>query len=617
MFNRRFNKYFFYLTLFVFFLLVFPPSVSANYTYTDDFDDGYLGSEWVVNNYRHGNDGSYSSFITPFIINENNGVLNITGSGNYNDWVGKSVILENQIVSNGKIYVETSVSINNSDDRYQAHITIEVNKDNRIVFSMGKGSYYLAQLIYEEYGQVRCEGGAINPGGCAAIPFPQSINTDYILKILYDTETNLVTGFINGDQIIQGTYMGDVSNFKVGIAISSIPNYNSFVDASFDYFKATQVDENLNMLDVPDLKQIAPESWSGDQYDHLSGVTISDSGCALTSSTMILRYYNHDVFPDELNSWLNNHNGYNRAGGIVWGAVSNYALTHNTPIDNLKPVRHIEWNRIFSHDNSVIDSQVDNEQPVIANVPGHFVVVKGKTNSDYYINDPASHTHTLLSETEASHGGDYFKLETYTPTSTDLSYIYLLVDDDIHLKVIDPNGNEVIGGYDIETPITNENTNEPIGETLNSFALPKPEPGLYRVEISGAGEYQLDSYLYDEEGNVDFSENAGDLGNSESVQSYYIYVNDEGVPMLINNDLNGLVEFIGNYDKNKIKKRGVYNHIINYLVNINKHMSKDQEDVVQILLGNLTAFIEGTKDFLINPEYANSLLEVISSLRNT
>jgi len=373
-------------------------------------------------------------------------------------------------------------------------------------------------------------------------------------------------------------------------------------------------------LNVPDLKQYySPASlWGNDPYDHLQGKTIESVGCALTSAAMVLRYYNHDVFPGELNQWLIDHpHGYNREGWVNWATVAVFTKQNAKKINPLLPLKHLEWKRISQHDDNIVDGQLTLTQPVILNVPGHFVVAKGKTNSDYYINDPASNSFSLLSQTESYHGGPYWKIETFNPTNTDFSYIYLLVDPGIQMEVYDPNDNKIEDGYSVEEPITSDDgLNNPSGLPLNSFALPKPNNGFYKVSLSGDTNYQLDAYLYDTEGNSKLLSFEGSVEPSQDDLYLISFDRDNSSDQTISAvNIDSILEDLDMGNENgKITNQGIYNSLIHLVVNTQKLKDKDNKFAAKVLLEVVLARIEFFTPQFIDPTFSDYIIKKLNIL---
>jgi len=135
--------------------------------------------------------------------------------------------------------------------------------------------------------------------------------------------------------------------------------------------------------------------WSGDRLGG-DDPTICGMGCALTSAAMVMAYYGVDTDPKRLNDAIGRA-GYDATYCIKWSAV--------------RDACHDETNQIeydpgtVGFDTDVLNSSLDLGRPVIVYVycPGyggywgdHFVVVTGRSDGTYYINDPASSTRSTL-----------------------------------------------------------------------------------------------------------------------------------------------------------------------------------------------------------------------------
>ncbi len=346
-------------------------------------------------------------------------------------------------------------------------------------------------------------------------------------------------------------------------------------------------------LDVPDIKQYS-DPWGDDEYDSASKwspvpkkTTVARWGCAMTSADMILQYNGYDdVDPEDLNTWLKDNNGYDRNGGILWNAVSKYSKDHK---NNYTPaLKTLEFAYHSVNDNNIINELETHERPAIMKLQSattsatHFIVAKGKvekSNSneiqDYVVNDPDSSTNTKLSEAKSSFKMDLNKYGIFTPSDSDLSYIVLLVDSNANLKVFDQNGSEITEGYQLEGPIlgidhdTNETELSNGGKSLRSFYLPKPTSGQYKVEVTGNGNYQLDSYLYDVDGNVNPQHSVDSVSNSNK-DIYLLNFNHDAN---INSNTSGitfaalLTRLDTDYASGKISNVGAYTSIRNMIEN--------------------------------------------------
>jgi len=127
--------------------------------------------------------------------------------------------------------------------------------------------------------------------------------------------------------------------------------------------------------------------WSAKKLG-TSSVSIGDYGCYLTCLSMLLKYYGHEQTPDVLNELFKSNGVYVQKNLVDGWAVSKvYA--------DIKYDEHYECPDVPC-DLTKIDKYLDEKKPVIAKVDfspkegvqDHFVLIIGKENDDYFINDP-------------------------------------------------------------------------------------------------------------------------------------------------------------------------------------------------------------------------------------
>ena len=73
-------------------------------------------------------------------------------------------------------------------------------------------------------------------------------------------------------------------------------------------------------------------TWADDPIIDEDGVTqgtIRTIGCVMTSATMVLKYYGVDTDPGQLNSWLNENDGYASGGSLYWNKPAEYSNGKN------------------------------------------------------------------------------------------------------------------------------------------------------------------------------------------------------------------------------------------------------------------------------------------------
>jgi len=120
-----------------------------------------------------------------------------------------------------------------------------------------------------------------------------------------------------------------------------------------------------------------------------SNVTIGNYGCLLVCHSMYLRYLGQDLLPDALNEVYKNKGVFDPQGNInFWAAAT--AFENTWVADEYYNCYDIPC------DLSKIDYLLDKKMPVIAlvdfspkaGIQTHFVLIKGKENNSYLINDP-------------------------------------------------------------------------------------------------------------------------------------------------------------------------------------------------------------------------------------
>lgn len=258
----------------------------------------------------------------------------------------------------------------------------------------------------------------------------------------------------------------------------------------------------------PHFKQTDPK-WSNQEYDSATewspgSNTIADWGCALTSLAMIMRHHQINlmpngasVTPETLNTWLKSQSdGYLGQGLVNWAA----AMRLVRQIHDLHNSTKLEYARVNNGQISAVASRINSNKPVIANIPGHFLVANQvvSNNQDLGIKDPL-YNYTRLSQ----HETDPTSYRAFTPSNTDLSYLVISVDPHVNVRVLDPQKtditDQVLALEYIDHPVNSHST-----LPQNLIEIPKPVPGIYQVILTTAN-YQpffAQVYGYDREANV-------------------------------------------------------------------------------------------------------------------
>ena len=119
-----------------------------------------------------------------------------------------------------------------------------------------------------------------------------------------------------------------------------------------------------------------------------SSVTIKNYGCYLACLSMLLKYYGHEQDPEALNELFKSNDVY-----VQGNLVSGWAV--NRVYNDIRYDEHYECPDVPC-DLSKIDRYLDRRMPVVARVDfsptagvqSHFVLIIGKENDSYLINDP-------------------------------------------------------------------------------------------------------------------------------------------------------------------------------------------------------------------------------------
>ncbi|MFI5265586.1 MAG: hypothetical protein ACHQT7_02470, partial [Candidatus Levyibacteriota bacterium] len=173
----------------------------------------------------------------------------------------------------------------------------------------------------------------------------------------------------------------------------------------------------------------------------------------------------------------------------------------------------LEYRRIGGYSPLKLAQDLEQNIPGILEVPGHFIVGKGKVgNTIFTINDPY-YSKLFLSD----YFNSFLALGEFIPSHTDLSYMMFVVDDGVTLTVKDVNGNVVGDGF-IQTPLDRDGGTGKNGNSKVFYYVPAPTDGSYELAISSATnkKYKLQSYFYDKDGKVKTSSDSGTVGKNSS-----------------------------------------------------------------------------------------------------
>ncbi|MGE5042231.1 MAG: C39 family peptidase [Candidatus Levyibacteriota bacterium] len=332
------------------------------------------------------------------------------------------------------------------------------------------------------------------------------INDDGTISPWSISSNHLPSGLHGAAEVVVGENLYIIGGYRAAS--------DSYLDSVY-YTKLSRIANEVD-LNVELLKQTDP-LWRNFEYDSANlwappkMIGIDRWGCALTSAAMILRYYGIFRLPDgtvldpgSLNEWLKKEkDGYLGTGWINWEKIS--ILSKKSKNQNPAFLYDALEFKYGTASSSLIRDDLKNSMPVILEEQGHFIVAKGTNRETFTINDPFYFRNFLT-----DYGNKFLSIRRYIPSYSDISYIILTTTNNLAVSVKDKAGN-LVGDYVIEGRLSNAidggNNNS---NFLNTYYIPKPESGLYGVEISSniSTIYNLGVYLYDIQGNVStFSQN--------------------------------------------------------------------------------------------------------------
>ena len=337
--------------------------------------------------------------------------------------------------------------------------------------------------------------------------FSFAANNNYHFKITVADQ--FISVWIDDQQIIKTLDQPPllIGPITLGLQASmgSVSHSASYFDNLIVY---SQPQLDGKKLKVPLFKQ-SDSSWKNHEYDHAQTwskkYTIRRWGCALTSAAMILNYHGIDQLPNgrtldpaKLNAWLKNQpDGYIGQGLLNWIAITRLTKLMNSQLET--PTLEYSWSK-----GSIISviKKIDQDQPVVLQLPGHFLVAAGYTpdKTDLHIKDPA-YSYNLFSR----HQTEMLSMRSFTPSQTDLSYLLLVHEPEIEVTLIDQSEQ-----IPLELNIYTEYIQDPESDldektkVMVIQSLAKPIIGKYRIEINNRSglDKLVEIYSYDIEGEV-------------------------------------------------------------------------------------------------------------------
>ncbi len=152
-------------------------------------------------------------------------------------------------------------------------------------------------------------------------------------------------------------------------------------------------------------------------------------------------------------------------------------------------------------------------------------------------------------------------------------------------------------------------------EPLNAFYYPKPENGQYRVEVEGDGSYQLDSYLYNEEGEVSKDTHKGLVGDSQK-DEFSILI---GESSSIEQDLTvgSIIDDLSNaYYQGLISRRPIYRALKRLLSYAQRFLNIGYPNYSKRLLNYALKYVQRFTPRFIDPSASEILQTNLQTLIN-
>ncbi len=561
------------ITLVIISLFVFAPKIYAATLFEDNFDSGNA-NKWIVFGDLGWNvqNGQYGIHLDPGLSN----TVPDNTNWNYN-WT--------QIV-------------------YTVDLTGNAGVDKNILLKFHDTSNFI-ELHANDHGIYLDK--AVNQGGANLGFTPTILQNGITYHFKSEINNDKIKVYLDNNLIFDVTETNPViTNWKIGLRAgtgATSPTevwFDNVVVTDLPVTTPTPTPTPLPNLNVLDIKQYTPP-WSSQVYDHAASwstnPTINRWGCALTAADMILQYYGFQTDPGNLNTWLNSQSdGYVRNGLLNWLAISRYSKLNSSIT---RP--SLEFIRLSNINQNVIN-ELNNNRPAILEEPGHFVVAKSQTQTSFGINDPGYSNRPTL----ASYGNNFNSIEAYRPSHTDLSYIMLTVDPQFDLKVTDTNMNEIIGNTFLQNPLIDDiNNTSTSGTPLKIFEFPKPVNGNYKVQITGNGIYELDSYLYDSNGNVGLNKTNGILGNNQTDEYQVMIGQGNSITQKVTID-QIIQDWEDAKNQNKIKNPFIYSEIKIALEFARKIIKVGDKKLARLTLQGIKSLFR-----VYSPRYIDSTVSTI------
>lgn len=341
---------------------------------------------------------------------------------------------------------------------YQFEFDFEVLSSADINFSWGFqdiDNWYEIHFFDGEFHLVRVEDGQIEFTYSGEFDFP--LNTVCRAYIVFNQ--GQIQVWIDDDPVVDYRDFSYKGGGKIALRVTTGAAYPTQVRFNNLAVYAFPVDGEI-VLPLTTYKQ-TQQPWANQEYNHALSwrrwgnyqelepsippdrVGLYHWGCAVTSLAMVMNYHGlatlpsgENLNPGSLNSWLKKQaDGYIGEGLLNWLAGMRLSkLIQDKFSTPLRPLPALEFQRHYSSLFQIAIDLIENNCPAIVQIPGHFFVAHGHTESqdDLVIADPAYNYYYF-----SQHQQPLVSLIDLQPTYTDLSYLMLVYDPRLEIKLLD------------------------------------------------------------------------------------------------------------------------------------------------------------------------------------
>ncbi|HRN69774.1 MAG TPA: C39 family peptidase [Candidatus Woesebacteria bacterium] len=373
---------------------------------------------------------------------------------------------------------------------------------------------------------------------------------------------------------------------------------------------------------VPLLKQTS-NPWQSQVYDHANvwspkNSTIYRWGCAVTSLAMVLNYHGYLKLPNDqplnpgtLNTWLKSQSdGYVESGLVNWHAISRLSKQAKS-VNSITNFDALEFSYGGSNKN-ILTQDLENNNPAILEIPGHFIVATAVEDNTFLINDPY-YDRTKLNE---GYGNTFTSTRRYIPSNTDLSYFMIVSDPSITITIKSGNGTTVSENI-IQNPIQDPESNLKSGKPMRVTYVPKPTNGNYTIHLHSQNtkQYNFPIYLYDENGEVVEKNLSGVTHQNTNVFS--ITFNKTDLTKIVVKKTVTHSSILKDLDaayKNKLIHIGMYISLKQMIINSQNDYNRKSIFTSKIHLYTAIQLAQSPAKLLNNSEYSNILISDLNIL---